>query len=201
MRGFVLLLWHPSDRTHREERSEWTQIHESPAFRLGMDFGRLLVQGMEEQVRSTERDAARAERERDAAIQQFHEVRERSDKLLRSERKAERLLAAYAKERPKLLVARRGEGPVVEAAAVAVVAELRDVGTLASALQGEIRTLVERRQWCEVIQSKSKALAQQIRFRAQHLPMVDAEWKAEKEFLLVKCLPELEDLATSSTKQ
>ena len=113
-----------------------------------MDFGRLLVQGMEEQIRGTERDANRAEHERDAAIQQFHEVRERSDKLLRSERKAERLLAAYAKERPKLLVDRRipGGGPSVEAALVEVVAKLRDVGTLASALQDEIQTLVERRQ-------------------------------------------------------
>jgi hypothetical protein len=157
-----------------------------------MDFGRLLVQGMEEQIRGAERDAARAERERDTAIEQFHEVRERSDKLLRTERKAERLLAAYAKERPRLLLARRGGAPGVEAALVAVVAELRNVAALASALQGEVASLVEKRRWCEGIQSRSKILAQKIRFRAQHLPMVDAEWKAEKDFLLSKCLPELE---------
>ena len=66
----------------------------------------------------------------------------------------------------------------------------REAALVFAALEGEVRALVEKRGWCEVLSEKCGSLATEFRRRALRMNVVDSE----REFLM-KCLPELEKAA------
>ena len=63
----------------------------------------------------------------------------------------------------------------------------REAALVFAALEGEVRALVEKRGWCEVLSEKCGSLATEFRRRALRMNVVDGE----REFLM-KCVPELE---------
>jgi hypothetical protein len=132
------------------------------------------------------------ETERAALNSQCHTIRERSARVFASEAKAVRLVTAYAKERAGLMEKRAL--PTLEPIMLSFIADINDTITLAAALQSEVQSLVEKREWCEVLVTKCGGLASELKNRASRVPAFDSDWRAEKAFLL-KCVPELEAVA------
>jgi hypothetical protein len=169
----------------RAETAEWINLHNDPLFRLGMDYGGVFLKDMELDKKRAEAATAAMSLERSRALNMHHDVRVRCDKAERAEAKARRLLVAYAGERADLVVKRAA--PAWEAQAHAIVQAVREATVVFAALEGEVRSLVEKREWCEVLSSKCGSLATEFRRRAQRMAVADTE----REFLM-RCVPDLE---------
>ena len=169
----------------RQDFEEWMNIHRDPVFQLGMDFAGIHARDADIKVKRALADVETVTAERSQTLRQLYDARERCERAEMSEGKARRLLQTYAGERARLVAGQAR--PQWEAQAHAIVEATREAALVFAALQGEVRALVEKREWCEVLSVKCGSLATEFRRRALRMNVVDGE----REFLM-KCVPELE---------
>ena len=89
----------------REDFEEWMQIHNSPVFQLGMDFAGIYARDADVEKNRALAEVEKVKNERAQAVRQLHEVRGRCERAEIAEARARRLLATYAGERARLVVA------------------------------------------------------------------------------------------------